>query len=442
MEDNNSRSSAQTAAELARMGKAIAKTVKAAAAGGVEGAAVTAAAEFAPELIRIAAGVLAALLLIPLVVIWALPNMFFGYQSVVSQDVSAMTQKAFAIGGTYYSLEQFEDTVIDSVVTGIAGGFEEDGAAIENIVVRNHFTEDDLRWFIAITAVANRQDLNAMSAEGIQSMAAARLHYSVRLWDTTLRVTISHIDPEEWMEQLGFDDEAKTWVRSLYRTLYESNALEEYADLYDAHRPSYAGDTGYSGAYSHGSGFENEIDISGFNDPATKNAHDLAAYVLQAWENNWGYVWGTYGNVLTQWLFDYKLEQFPDGVGDHETFIRENWLDRRTADCVGLIKGYGWLDTESLTLQYGTNSMPDCDADQMYGAAVTGGYGHGPINTMPEIPGLGLWKNGHVGVYIGGGYAIEAMGTKYGVVKTEVAGRGWEEWFKIPYIEYDTVNRR
>ena len=32
--------------------------------------------------------------------------------------------------------------------------------------------------------------------------------------------------------------------------------------------------------------------------------------------------------------------------------------------------------------------------------------------------------------------AIEAMGTYYGVVKTEVASRGWSGWCKIPYIEY------
>lgn len=29
------------------------------------------------------------------------------------------------------------------------------------------------------------------------------------------------------------------------------------------------------------------------------------------------------------------------------------------------------------------------------------------------------------------------MGTKYGVVKTELANRGWTHWLKIPYINYD-----
>ena len=29
------------------------------------------------------------------------------------------------------------------------------------------------------------------------------------------------------------------------------------------------------------------------------------------------------------------------------------------------------------------------------------------------------------------------MGTKYGVVKTELAGRGWTHWLQIEYINYD-----
>ena len=61
----------------------------------------------------------------------------------------------------------------------------------------------------------------------------------------------------------------------------------------------------------------------------------------------------------------------------------------------------------------------------------------GTIDTMPDIPGLAVWHDGHIGVYIGGGQVVEAMGTKYGVVKTELAGRGWTHWLKIPYINYD-----
>ena len=123
-------------------------------------------------------------------------------------------------------------------------------------------------------------------------------------------------------------------------------------------------------------------------------------------------------------------------MGRYGDYILEHYLDRRTTDCIGLVKGYGWLDAETLTIQYGTNGMPDYTANQMYENAVAGGAAHGSIASMPEVPGLILWKSGHTGVYIGNGYAIEAMGTLYGVVKTEVGDRGWEAWYKLPYIDY------
>ena len=175
------------------------------------------------------------------------------------------------------------------------------------------------------------------------------------------------------------------------------------------------------------------INLSGYENPKTKNAHDLALFAKRAKNAGWGYVWGTYGDVLTESLFAYKLEQYPDGVGSYEDFIRANWLGGRTTDCVGLIKGYGWLSPETMTIDYGTHGMPDIGANQMYYSATESGT----IDTMPDIPGLAVWHDGHIGVYIGGGQVIEAMGTKYGVVKTELANRGWTHWLKIPYINYD-----
>ena len=113
------------------------------------------------------------------------------------------------------------------------------------------------------------------------------------------------------------------------KPLFESDALNEYADYFESYKPDYSGDGSWSGEVEHGTSYGNEIDISGFVSPGTKNNLDLAACAIQAWENNWGYVWGTYGNVLTESLFDYKLQQYPEGVGDYEDFIRENWLGRR-----------------------------------------------------------------------------------------------------------------
>lgn len=194
----------------------------------------------------------------------------------------------------------------------------------------------------------------------------------------------------------------------------------------------YSDSGSFDGDYQLGGAQEVALNISGFIDPTTKNAHDLVVYVKHAWISGWGYVWGTYGNVLTPSLLDYKLQQYPDGVGKHESFIRSHWVGGRTADCVGLIKGYGWLDTDTLTICYGSHGMPDIGANTMCRCATV----KGPIRTMPDIPGLAVWMDGHIGVYIGGGEVIEAMGTRYGVVKTQLEGRGWTHWLEIPYISY------
>ena len=193
------------------------------------------------------------------------------------------------------------------------------------------------------------------------------------------------------------------------------------------------GDT-FSGAYMRGDGASIELDISAFTDPYTKNNLDLVAYSVSAWENGWGYVWGTCGWVLTDSLFQSKLAQYPEGVGNYEDFIRENWLGGRTTDCVCLIKGYGWLDIESMSVGYAINGMPDIGADSMYYNATV----KGDMSSMPDTPGLAVWHEGHIGVYIGNGEVIEAMGTKYGVVKTQLSERSWTAWLEVPYITYIT----
>ena len=60
----------------------------------------------------------------------------------------------------------------------------------------------------------------------------------------------------------------------------------------------------------------------------------------------------------------------------------------------------------------------------------------GPINTMPDIPGIAVWHQGHIGVYIGNGYVIHAANTYDGVIKTPITSSGWTHWLKVPYINY------
>ena len=66
----------------------------------------------------------------------------------------------------------------------------------------------------------------------------------------------------------------------------------------------------------------------------------LVEYAKKAHQEGWGYVWGTFGQVLTPAIFNQKLKQYPSGVGNYRTFIQNNWLNKKTADCVGLIKSY------------------------------------------------------------------------------------------------------
>ncbi len=176
------------------------------------------------------------------------------------------------------------------------------------------------------------------------------------------------------------------------------------------------------------------IDISGYHDPTIKNNLDLVVWAQEAEKNRWGYVLGTFGHVLDSDLFAYKLKQYPDGVGKYASFITANWLGGRSADCVGLIKGYCWLNIETLEVGYQTNDMPDIDEGAMFRYARE----KGTIDTIPEIPGLGVWFDGHIGIYIGNGEVIEAKGTMYGVVRTQLARGSWTHWLKIPYITYIT----
>lgn len=174
------------------------------------------------------------------------------------------------------------------------------------------------------------------------------------------------------------------------------------------------------------------INTSNYVDPSTKNNLDLAKWSEFAADKEWGYVWGTYGTVLSPSSLESKITQYPDEVGGKEEFIRENWLGKRTADCVGLIKGYSWYDVASQTTILISNGMPDIGADTMYNNATE----KGTIDTIPEIPGLAVWHEGHIGVYIGNGEVVHAANTNAGVIRTPIGDSGWTHWLKIPYINY------
>jgi len=160
----------------------------------------------------------------------------------------------------------------------------------------------------------------------------------------------------------------------------------------------------------------------------------LVAHVKKALNEKWGYVYGTIGQILTPAILDYKAKQYPGNVTKYLDFIKSNWMGRRTADCVGLIKSYIWWNGGNIKYSPDT----DVSANGMRNKATEKGL----ISTIPELPGVCVWKNGHIGVYIGNGWVIESRGTKQGVILSPLKGTGsagWTEWLKCPFITYEEI---
>lgn len=140
------------------------------------------------------------------------------------------------------------------------------------------------------------------------------------------------------------------------------------------------------------------------------------------------YWYGTFGQKATTELYAAKKRQYPE--------LYKSWNDfptqygKRVHDCVGLIKGYLWSETATATPKY--NSSQDVSANGMLARCKE----NGSITTMPNIAGLLVFMDGHVGIYIGDGYVIEARGHQYGVVKTALKSRPWKWWGKCPWIDY------
>ena len=162
----------------------------------------------------------------------------------------------------------------------------------------------------------------------------------------------------------------------------------------------------------------------------TKTNTGLVEYALtQLGKPYW---WGTFGQTASAALLAQKRTQYP-GYYTADDF--ESQFGQKVHDCVGLIKGYLWCDTP--------DSEPIYKAAQ--DVAVSGLFmvcpENGSIDTMPELPGVCVFMRdmSHVGVYVGGGYVVEATGHARGVVKTKLVGRGWALWGKPRWISYTDV---
>lgn len=145
------------------------------------------------------------------------------------------------------------------------------------------------------------------------------------------------------------------------------------------------------------------------------------------------YIYGTFGQLGNAKLLSSKHSQYPNYVtAKRVEIVKANpskYFDKPWHDCSGLIKGY--LMRKGLSVVYCPNY--DLSADSFYNKSTR----KGDISSIPEIPGLGLWRKGHFGVYIGGGRCIQAKGFDYGVIESDLSG--FTNWCEIPFINYDAV---
>ena len=161
------------------------------------------------------------------------------------------------------------------------------------------------------------------------------------------------------------------------------------------------------------------------------------------------YWYGTCVYRATETLLRKKQARYPAhyGAGRLKKYRRDIAARRVVADCVGACKGYAWTDGGQGVLasvgtgsayrtRYRSNGCPDKGADSLFRWAKAQGAAWGDIATLPDVPGLALYKAGHLGYTTGGGEAVEWRGYRYGCVRTAIADRPWTHWFALPFLDY------
>lgn len=159
-----------------------------------------------------------------------------------------------------------------------------------------------------------------------------------------------------------------------------------------------------------------------------KTAKGLVEYAIAQLGRPYWY--GTCGQAASKELYNYLKGKYP-------SYYKWDYAGEvvKVHDCTGLPEGYLFCDTpEDLTPTY--NPDRDRSANETLRACTE----KGDISTIPEIPGVLVFYDGHEGVYIGSGEVIEARGHKYGVVKTKLSARPWKNWGKHPDIDYDAAD--
>lgn len=229
------------AAQLAQLAKGVSDTIKGAMVGGLKGAAVAAAKAFAPQLIKAAIAVILFFLLLPTIIYFAMPNMFFQYPSVSYRDVGEMNEQSELIASLYEQMDGFTQQEADKIIAELSAGYDES-------TVSSDFTNINRYWLIVISTVLHNQSMN-IGEDAVRGLIRQNLDYSytTESWEeevgtdeegdpiyetrTRINISIENTNHDTLMEKLGFTQFQKDWAYFLYNNITDSQLVpSDYPD--------------------------------------------------------------------------------------------------------------------------------------------------------------------------------------------------------------------
>lgn len=181
-------------------------------------------------------------------------------------------------------------------------------------------------------------------------------------------------------------------------------------------------------------------------------AEQLIALFVLALNELWGYIWGTAGVVWTQAKQNEKVQYMVSKYGQNwktsdaakadnywsAAMYGAKWIGRTVADCSGLfawafkkLGGYIYHGSNTIWDKYCTSKGELIKGKRDDGKELRPGTA---IFTHNKKTG----KRGHIGLYIGDGWVIEASGTINGVIKSKITISKWVEWGELKGVDYES----
>lgn len=183
-----------------------------------------------------------------------------------------------------------------------------------------------------------------------------------------------------------------------------------------------------------------------------KNSEFVARVLAIATQRRTTYMWGVFGSLVTEDVIAKKAKQYREWYTPQKLALFRSMIgkDVWAFDCVCLIKAVLWGWDGDKTAGYGgasyaANGVPDTSADGFIGLCK-----NVSADFSRARPGDAVWMEGHIGVYIGDGKAVECTPKwKNGVQITAVGNLGripgleTRTWSKIgtnPFLEYEEAD--